>query len=368
MDEEKILESALLVGKLIKSKEYAGSGYLVEDREGSYDFSGVRSHAAIGWLCLFNRTKNEEFLAEGKRCADWLVQNQTKEGGWIFPAPMGSNLPGKQYSCNAIFAAEALAFCNKVAGNKKYLDSAVRAFDFLRDYSGFVRTGKGLMINYEKEFPQVVPNVSALAAGLASDIYRVSEDKGFLNDMDALADFSINNQAPDGGYLYYDSKEDPRTVSMDYHCYTIWELKKVLALRKSLGQDARRIEESIAKGLSFLEKATNADGAVKYRAKGHFSSRYPSFLANMYYSRLYLGKNILWAAKAYYHEPVLDGRYAGIADNCIEYAIRNLQGKDGSFHVLKKSLPIPSRSKLTSVRLDAIAFEILSQRLSQARL
>ncbi len=204
----------------------------------------------------------DEFLDRAIACAEVVAKSQTDEGYWRYPQ---AEWKGRVATVEGCFGALSLLSAYDVSRNSKYLDGAVRWFDYMRESVGFQDDGHGgLAVNYFSNARRgMVPNNATLALWFEGTLARATGEKKHSEHVQGLISFLARHQKESGempyvvgssmgeGRMHYLCFQYNAFQFLDLaHYYAITNDSSVLRIMKRLGE--------------FLEQALTIDGDARY--------------------------------------------------------------------------------------------------------
>ncbi len=229
----------------------------------------ISQYSLACWLA-WRKTSNKRWIEKAILHCDWLIENQYDDGGWRIEHknPRYKDLPEPWPSA----LAQGLAISSLIRAfyfteNKKYLNSARKACDFLeKDISngGVKRSFKKEKVEgfiYE-EYPR--KNLSGVLNGYISAILGIYELSQIEEDYKKLFDRNIKNLKKilplyDTGFWSYYSL-DGNIASGFYHRYVIIQLKALCEFDSEFFRWYKRFNEYLncktCKIKAFINKLT----------------------------------------------------------------------------------------------------------------
>ncbi len=227
----------------------------------------------------------------------FLARTQNRDGSWRTQTGYG-------YYPVAMTALAGLALM--AGGNTpvegKYAVNVRRAVDFVLTQAE--RAGTGLIANpAEEQRPMYGHGFSMLFLG---EVYGMERDPERQKRIEAVLKKAIKltarSQSAAGGWLYTpDSGGDEGSVT----------ITQIQGLRSIRNAGLKVPKKTIDSAIGYIEKSTNPDGGIRYRASSGGSSRAPITAAAV---------AVLYNAGQYEHP---------VADKCLKYIKNLLKGRSG---------------------------------------
>jgi rhamnogalacturonyl hydrolase YesR len=116
------------------------------------------------------------------------------------------------------FVAHAFLDLYDITKNKKYLESAQRSCEFIMKDLHITRTEKGICFSYTPIDTSIVHNANALGASLLARVFSYTGEKKFLEYASQAFDFLLSNQKQDGSWAYsVELKTGKERNQIDFH-------------------------------------------------------------------------------------------------------------------------------------------------------
>lgn len=222
---------------------------------------------AQGYWMLANWRLSE--VSIGLSCEDTAVAaahgvmaRQRADGAWDYPNP---EWRGRVATAEGTWAAIGLLETYRRTEDVRFLDAALRWYDFLGSRIGWVRACGGRAVNYFSDGNDgVVPNNSVMVLRLLAELADVTADERFLDACGPMLGFLASVQRHSGELPY---KVDPVSGAgrpehfqcAQYHAFETIDLARY----EELTGDARA--EAILLGLvRFLQRTVTPDGCFAY--------------------------------------------------------------------------------------------------------
>lgn len=216
------------------------------------------------------------------------------------------------------FIASALLDAYDITKDKRYLDVAVSAADFIRKDLNRTEKDEGFIFAYSPFDHTCVYNASLLGSKILARIYTYTNNKDLLVDARASVLACVNAQRKDGAWIYGELEIQGWVDSFHtgYNLECIYEYKK-------FSKDTS-FQKNIDIGLKYyLENFFLEDGTPRY----YDNSTYPI--------DIHAPAQLI---ATLYHLDVLE-EHKELADRVIGWTINNMQDEKGFFYFqLKKGI------------------------------
>ena len=121
------------------------------------------------------------------RCTTGILNAQLPDGSWMYPH---SAWAGRIATVEVVWAALGLLASYQRAKNAALLESAIRAYDFLTNHTGFQNADVGYAINYFANRPgALVPNNTTLALTFFGQLANATGDARYLSHCSPMLAF-----------------------------------------------------------------------------------------------------------------------------------------------------------------------------------
>ena len=226
---------------------------------------------ALGYLNMYQATKDQKYLTKVKSCLDWLKTNYSSSysgyawgnhfsyesrGGCIplgVPTIVWTSLIGNTF-LNAF----------DILGEKEYFDVAKSASDFiLNDIAQYNGSPNSLCFMYipnrKPSDDGCIHNSNVLGASLLARIYKHHKDKKLVDISKKSINFTVEHQLPEGGWYYGEPKKF-HWIDSFHSGYVLESIYDYINATND-----RSYEDELLKGFRYF-KATffKKDGTPKY--------------------------------------------------------------------------------------------------------
>lgn len=214
------------------------------------------------------------------------------------------------------FAGEALLDAYENLGDKKYLECAIEAGEFILKDLKRTELDDSFCFSYTPQRETQVHNASLLGAALLARLNTKTDNHEFRDAASAAARYGIRHQLPDGSWIYGESPHQGWIDSFHtgYNLIALRSLAEHLTLTEA--------EESVQRGFKYYREAFFArDGVVKY-----FNDRvYPIDVHAVAHALLTL-----------IQLSDLDSGSRTLAHEIVDWSARNLQSPTGFYYYQKR--------------------------------
>ena len=222
-----------------------------------YVFIQTQGYWILSNWMLHEATGNARWRTVALESTEATLRLQRADGTWAYPLPERKHL---------IATVEgnwgAIGFLASYARQpeQKYLEGAIRWYDYLVGRIGFQPHESGKAINYFDKPRGKVPNNSVEAAWVFARLWRATGDERYLEHVDGMADFLRSVQLATGELPYVvESPYERRREHYLCYQYNAFQFLKLAWL------DRLRPSETVAtilRGLAdFLASGVTASGA-----------------------------------------------------------------------------------------------------------
>lgn len=224
-----------------------------------------------------------------------------------------------KYTPNIIcttFAGNALLDAYEKFDDSSYLEMALSAGNFLIKGLNISKSTKGICFSYTPLDKSQVHNANLLGAAYLARLYRISGSREFLDYAISAARYSVARQAADGSWPYGESGVQ-KWIDNFHTGYNLIALHRI-----SQYTGNKEFVENIKKGFHFYISNFFSDGC----------------LAKYYHNRLYpidihsIAQSIVTLLEL----KELNKNSVDIAVSICQWAINNMQNKEGFFYYQKK--------------------------------
>lgn len=278
-----------------------------------------------GYCNLYAKEAKKEYLEYIIMLSDELIELQTpgfSGACWGYNFDWQSRAfflkKGTPTVVATSFIASALLDAYDITKNKRYLDVAVSAADFIRKDLNRTEKDEGFIFAYSPFDHTCVYNASLLGSKILARIYTYTNNKDLLVDARASVLACVNAQRKDGAWIYGELEIQGWVDSFHtgYNLECIYEYQK-------FSKDTS-FQKNIDIGLKYyLENFFLEDGTPRY----YDNSTYPI--------DIHAPAQLI---ATLYHLGVLE-EHKELADKVIGWTINNMQDEKGFFYFqLKKGI------------------------------
>ncbi|MEM8488250.1 MAG: prenyltransferase/squalene oxidase repeat-containing protein [Bacteroidota bacterium] len=243
-------------------KDYGSFSHGVHDKTGHSpgQYTEITGYGVSVFAHLFRWREDEKFLQGAIEAADFLLSIQLDSGAYPHcPDPLQSCANGEQYTFDTSMCTMGIMDLYHVHKEQKYLDSAIRAGDWLlsmqREDGGFLAkaTAQAGNLNTGNFFGDGscihVKNAMALLK-----LAEYAKAPRFAEGARKVCDYVLGLQREDGMFWSMPSKN---FVFTHAHCYAC---EGFISAGAYLGEE--RYTEAALRGVAWLQQVQNEDGSV----------------------------------------------------------------------------------------------------------
>ena len=221
--------------------------------------SGGMGFLASGYIELYKAIKYTLNLEKIKQILEWLENNRInkyKDYCWGFPFDWQSTVlitKNTPITYTTVECAKPFIEYYKITKNKKYLDVAISACEFIdRNINKKQHSNNSISLSYTPLDDAEVINSNAIAASFFLEVGQLAKIGEFINAADKIIQFVLKEQLANGGWYYFSySYKSGSSIIDNYHTAMILQsLTKIILLE---GDSKKRDTyiESLIKGLKF---------------------------------------------------------------------------------------------------------------------
>ena len=275
---------------------------------------------------LFDLTGESRFRDLSLETGKAVLRMQQSEGTWTYPLPERRNLIA---TLEGNWAALTLLETYAQIGEQRYLQAALRWYEFLQQRIGFQKYRTGLAVNYFDRPRGNVPNNSTNTLYFLYKLAKAAGEEKLREQAGGLIRFLAEVQLPTGELPYI--VESPQEARRDHYLccqYNAFQFLELAAVYRMGEESLRKILEPLA---AFLAGGVLPNGASR------FNCFRPHPEVN-YYTAV-LGAALLEAQRlnlGHYAEP---GQLNELSDNCYRRLL-NRQLESGGFEYSEKDYGI----------------------------
>jgi hypothetical protein len=208
------------------------------------------------WM-LHDASGEQRYRKLALESTEATLRLQQPDGYWLYPLPERKHLIA---TVEGNWGAIGLLASHTREPGQKFLEGAIRWYDYLMNTIGFQAHSSGEAINYFDKPRGKIPNNSVEALWFFLRLWRATGDGCFLAHTDALLDFLVDAQLPSGELPYIvDGPYEKGRIHYLCYQYNAFQLLK-LAWAEALHPDPRT--RQILTGLArFLPQGVTESGA-----------------------------------------------------------------------------------------------------------
>ena len=222
-----------------------------------YVFIQTQGYWVLANWMLYEVTGAARFRDIALESTEATLRLQREDGTWAYPLPERRHLIA---TVEGNWGAIALLASYAREADRRFLDGAVRWYDFLTARIGFQRHQVGKAINYFDRPRGKIPNNSVEAAWVFVRLWRATGDRRYLEHLDALMDFVRSVQLPNGELPYVvESPYEGRREHYLCYQYNAFQFLKLAWLDRTRPTDSAA---AVLPGLAnFLATGVTPSGA-----------------------------------------------------------------------------------------------------------
>ncbi|MFX0200270.1 MAG: hypothetical protein ACFFCW_29475, partial [Candidatus Hodarchaeota archaeon] len=139
------------------------------------------------WI-LFDILGEKKYSNTAIDCSSYVLQRQKPSGYWEYPNPAWK---GRVTTVEGTFGALSLLETYKRTNEKRFLNGALKWYDFTEKETGYLQYKDGLAINYfaNRRNTSLVPNNSTLQLMFIATLYEYTKEDQYLALVDRLIKF-----------------------------------------------------------------------------------------------------------------------------------------------------------------------------------
>jgi hypothetical protein len=208
------------------------------------------------WM-LYDATGEQRYRELALDSTEATLRLQQPDGYWLYPLPERTHLIA---TVEGDWGAIGLLASHVREPRQKFLEGAVRWYDYVVNVIGFQAHNSGEAINYFDKPRGKIPNNSVETLWLFLRFWKATGDNRFLAHTDALLDFLVDAQLPSGELPYIvDGPYEKGRIHYLCYQYNAFQFLK-LAWAEALRPDPRT--RGVLSGLTrFLAKGVTETGA-----------------------------------------------------------------------------------------------------------
>lgn len=282
---------------------------------------------ALGYLNMYQATKDAKYLTKAKSCLDWLKTNYSNGysgyawGNHFSYESRGGRIPlGVPTIVWTSLIGHAFLNAFELLGQKEYFDVAQSAGDFIiNDIASYNGSPNSLCFMYtpngKASDSGCIHNSNVLGASLLARIYKHNKDKEIAGISKKAINFTIEHQLPEGGWYYGEPKKF-RWIDSFHSGYVLESIYDYINATND-----RSHEDELCKGFRFFKSTFfKKDGTPKYY-------NYKTYPIDIQCASQAI--QTLIRLKEY------DKGSLELAEKVALWTIRNMQDKEGYFYFRK---------------------------------
>lgn len=376
---KRFTEIALKIGSWLEANNYKGLD--VASRDVAVECSTTYSFSAGAWLNLYRKIKDELYLQKAISCANRVVDLQDENGSWPFPVKFRNNPANHCYACETLFSALVMPDLYMQTKDKRYLNSAIRAKQFLFEQNGFQKVDENEHCLWYSSTDKIhIPNLGSFAGNFFSKLHQVTGKDEDYRAARLFSNFCVNSLEANGRMPYYTpphnkelldlqsyahdlSSHRLRSVeqlsevySTSYHALSTFEIDTVY---QRIKEDS--LKEFVMKSIAFLSTLQSRNGSLPEKVRETSFLRFinKKVIARRNKICRTTAKTLAWSAKAFLAASKYASRYYKSAIKSVDYLIDRCIDENGGckyFVYLDGS----TKENEKFVRGTAIAFDAIT--------
>lgn len=221
---------------------------------------------AQGYLRLYQVYGDAAFLEKATFCLHWLMENNNKQfrgycwGNHFDYQSRGGNISkGTPTIVWTGLISHAFLDAYELLGEKKYLEVARSACDFILDELGWMEFKEGFLLRYYPNADILVHNSSMIGASLLARVNSLSPNARYFDMAERAIQYTVYHQTREGGWYY--GVGDKWAWIDNFH--TGYVLEALAIFIRTTG--AAKYESSLERGYDFFIKTFFLpDGTPRY--------------------------------------------------------------------------------------------------------
>lgn len=215
-------------------------------------------------LKLYELSGETDYREAALQTAQAVLARQTEKGHWRLENP---EWQGRITTVETCFGGLALINAYRASGDDRFLDGAMRAYNYLINDCGFRNyDDESICINYFSNFPSgLVPNNATLALWFFSELAEATHSDAYRRHCPEMVNFLVKCQM-DSGELPYALRVhgNPPQDRPHYLCYQYNAFEFVDLCNYSRITNDERIVPVVSRLAGFLSKGLSSDGHANY--------------------------------------------------------------------------------------------------------
>ncbi|MBC7095436.1 hypothetical protein [Thermococcus sp.] len=210
---------------------------------------------ARGYLLLYTKTGNSEYLKKALYALEWLIKNPNKGYSgfcWGYPFDWQSRVFIPKYTPSGVVTsvvAHAFIDAYEVLGEKKYLEIAKStAKFFMNDLNVDHIDDETICFSYTPLDRFHVHNANLWVASVLARLWKYWKEDTLLDFALKAVNYTVSDQNKDGSWYYWGPPDKRLYVIDNYH--TGFVLETLNIIRKILGESFT-YEQNLRKGLEY---------------------------------------------------------------------------------------------------------------------
>ncbi len=210
---------------------------------------------------LYQFDTDEDFRRIAIAASDTILRNQRGDGYWEYPLREWRGLIA---TVDSNYAALGLLETFRNTEDQRYLDGALKWYEFLITSGGFQKYRDSLAVRYfAGRNGRLVPNNVTLTLQLFAEIYNFTSDDKYLRNCDEMIKFLEYSQKESGEfpYAFATPEIDGRDhfLCFQYNCFQFLDLARFWEIIKD-----DRVQKILNRLIGFIRRGQHEDGHAWY--------------------------------------------------------------------------------------------------------
>lgn len=174
-----------------------------------YHYSEAYAVFGRGYLKLYSCKKNNEFLNDAIKCANWLINNPSSKYlnySWGLPWKWKEwNAPKEiSYVCTTMYCCDFFLELYKITKDKKFLNISKSSIKWLINENGYRTKDNGVDFYYANidSLKFSIYNQNALAMSCLTKLFQITKEKIYKKLAQKVSDFLFQKRNNDGSWFY----------------------------------------------------------------------------------------------------------------------------------------------------------------------
>lgn len=227
-----------------------------------YYYLQAQGYWTLGNWRLFVHTGEQHYANIAEQCSLQMITHQRSDGAWEYP---NHEWKGRIATAEGTWAALGLLESYQQTKDTRFLESALRWYQFLCESIGFHRVGNQLAVNYfSHSTAERVPNNTAFVLRFLAELHQATGDDKYLQPSEELLNFLHAAQQPSGEFPYTVEQTTPTPLRLHFQCYQYHAFQCLDLLRYYEISRNINVVPLITQAATFLSHSLAPDGHVFY--------------------------------------------------------------------------------------------------------